>query len=152
MIERRWLTKEQKVEVVKQIMECVKSGMSFTKASRAIHNASFRSIQRWADSDKDIWELLHDKPYPYSVRVQISATRYERKVDTNPVLSWAVAAQHLREGKVVRHHESMLYRYRMNGGRLIEIRRCLETGTWHEADDLSVPLEAFLRWKYQVVE
>jgi hypothetical protein len=152
MIERRWLTKEQKIEVVKQIMDCVKSGVSFTNAARIIHNCPFKTIQRWADSDKDIWELLHDKPYPYSVRVQISATRYERKVDTNPVLPWAVAAQHLREGKTVRHHESMLYRYRMDGGRLIEIRRCLETGSWYEVDDLSVPLEAFLRWKYQVVE
>jgi hypothetical protein len=149
---RRWLTKEQKVEVVKQIMDCVKSGMSFTKASRAIHNASFKVIQRWADSDKDIWEMIYDKPYPYVVRVQVSATHYERKVDTAPVLPWAVAAQHLREGKTVRHHESMLYRYRMDGGRLIEIRRCLETGSWYEVDDLSVPLEAFLRWKYQVVE
>ena len=138
---RRWLTKEQKLEVAKKIMDMVATGVSRSRAAEIVHKATYQAIERWGYSDKDIWQVLQDTPYPYEPIVR----------DKN-VIPWAVAAKHLRDGKVVRHHESRLYRYRMNGGRLIEIRRCLETGKWYESNDLSLPLETFFRWRYEVVE
>lgn len=138
---RRWLTKEQKLEVAKKIMDIVNTGVSRSKASQIVHGCTFQAVERWGYSDKDIWQVLQDTPYPYEITIKHKS-----------VIPWSIAAQHLKEGKVVRHHESMLYRYRMNGGRLIEIRRCLETGKWYEADELSLPLETFFRWGYEVVE
>ncbi len=138
---RRWLNKEQKLEIANKIMDIVRSGVSRSRAAEIVHGCSFQQVERWAYTDENIWKVLNDNPYPY-----------ENRSKNKSVISWAVAAQHLKQGKIIRQHESMLYRYRMNNGRLIEIRRCLETGTWYEADNLSVPLEAFLRWDYEVVE
>jgi len=138
---RRWLNKEQKLEIANKIMDIVRSGVSRSRAAEIVHGCSFQQVERWAYSDEKIWKALNDNPYPY-----------EPTIKHKSVIPWSVAAQHLKEGKVVRHHESMLYRYRMNAGRLIEIRRCLETGSWYEADELSLPLETFFRWGYEVVE
>ena len=138
---RRWLNKEQKLEVAKKIMDMVGTGVSRSRAAEIVHGCSFQQIERWAYSDEKIWKVLNENPYPY-----------EPTIKHKSVIPWAIAAQYLKEGKVVRHHESRLYRYRMNGGRLIEIRRCLETGKWYEADELSLPLETFFRWRYEVVE
>lgn len=138
---RRWLNKEQKLEVAKKIMDMVGTGVSRSRAADIVHRCSFQQIERWAYSDEKIWKVLNDNPYPY-----------EPTIKHKSVIPWSIAAQHLKEGRVVRHHESMLYRYRMNSGRLIEIRRCLETGKWYEADELSLPLETFFRWRYEVVE
>ena len=138
---RRYLTKEQKADIARQIMDMVRTGVSRSRAAEIIYGVRFQQVERWGYSDKVIWEILNDNPYPH-----------EPTITNRKVIPWAVAAQHLRQGKVVRHHQSMLYRYRMNGGRLIEIRRCLETGRWYEADDLSLPLETFFRWGYEVIE
>ena len=138
---RRYLTKEQKADIARQIMDMVRTGVSRSRAANMIHGCSYQQVERWAYTDKTIWEILNDNPYPF-----------DQTIRHKNVIPWAVAAKHLRQGKVVRHHQSMLYRYRMNGGRLIEIRRCLETGKWYEADDLSLPLETFFRWGYEVVE
>ena len=92
---RRYLTKEQKADIARQIMDIVRTGVSRSRAAEIIYGVRFQQVERWGYSDKTIWEILNDNPYPH-----------EPTITNRKVIPWAVAAKHLRDRKSTRLNSS----------------------------------------------
>jgi len=45
----------------------------------------------------------------------------------------------------------MLYRYRLEGGRLLEYRKQLTSGDWYKTTEITIPEKAYETWKFEVV-
>lgn len=147
MQKRRFLTKEQKADVLTKIAERVKAGESKYDAAFDVAGMYWQNIYRWILQDEQLWKIVSDEPYPYDA--PILDLRYERTI---PCFDWNVAMSKLVQGLTIRPRGSMLYRYRLEAGTLMEYRKVLEGTDWYKTDDVTIPEKAYETWMFEVVE
>lgn len=146
MRKHRHLTKDEKIEVLKKIAVHIKAGYSKNKAGYMVAGVNGRNCFRWIDTDRELWEIINDEPYPYD------GCPINTKLDKfKSTFGWDEAMSRLAKGYTIRPEGSMLYKYRLEGGRLIEYRKSLDSHDWYRSNDITIPEKAYETWKFEVV-
>ncbi len=146
MRERKFLTKDEKIEILNQVAANIAAGHSKHKAAWLVCGINGRNIFRWLDKDKDLWEIIYTEPYPYD-----DAPIDGRKERSTPSFDWNEAMSKLVTGFTVRPKGSMLYKYRFENGRLVEYRKSLTSNDWYATTEVTIPEQAYDTWTFEVV-
>jgi hypothetical protein len=146
MQRRRFLTKPEKAEILSRVAERVKAGESKYDACYDIAGLYWQNVSRWLEKDADLWNIIMDEPYPYD-----GPLLNERNRTDLPCFDWNEAMAKLVAGCMIRPQGSMLYRYRLEGGRLLEYRKQLTSGDWYKTTEITIPEKAYETWKFEVV-
>ena len=146
MRERKFLTKSEKIQILKQVAANIAVGHSKSKAAWLVLGVNGRNIFRWLDKDRDLWQIIHTEPYPYDV-----APIDGRQERSTPSFDWNEAMSKLVTGLTIRPSGSMLYKYRFENGRLIEYRKSLTSNDWYATPEVTIPEQAYDTWTFEVV-
>lgn len=144
---RRFLNKSEKAEILTLIAERVKAGESKYDAAYALAGLYWQNVYRWIEKDIDLWRIFTDEPYPYGDR--LPEDRNHKHVKT---FTWDEVISKLKQGHTVCPFESMLYRYKIESGRLVEYRKSLTGNEWYPSYEISIPERAYKTWKFEIVE
>lgn len=146
MKDKKFLTKDEKIEILKQVAKHIDAGYAKHRAASLVWGANGRNILRWLDKDKDLWEIIYTEPYPYS-----DGPIDGRQEIRTPSFDWNEAMSKLVTGFTIRPRGSRLYKYRFENGRLVEYRKSLTSNDWYATTEVTIPEQAYDTWTFEVV-
>lgn len=148
MRDRRCYNDAEKTDIVKQTKALMDAGVAKSFAPLRVAGVSWSRIENWCLQTEERWSVMYpDIQFPHHVRGESG-----RHKDRSDLLSWEQAVRLMREGFTIRPEDSMLYRYTIENGELVEWRRHLGTFKWQKADDVTLNRHTYRQWKYEVVE
>lgn len=138
---------EEKLVIVKQTKALIDNGIAKSVASLRVAGVYWARIETWCLMTEEAWNVM----YPGTVFPHHVGGESGRK-DKAQLLSWDQAVNLMHKGMTIRAEDSMLYRYTIEGGKLVEWRRNLGTFIWGKADNVTIDRYNYKNWKYEVVE
>lgn len=144
---RHKYTMQEKFEIVCATKRLIDSGVSKSTASLRAAGVYWQQLTSWLNQSEELWQVMYPGiTYPKQAKSLPGAKQ------NAGLIPWHMAVRALHAGATIRYEESMLYRYKLEGGRLVEYRRCLDTWQWKPAPEISRTTINFREWWWEVVE
>jgi hypothetical protein len=145
---RRNFSYNEKLKIIKQTKLLIDEGIAKSVAPLQVAGVYWQRVETWCMLTQEAWDVM----YPGTTFPHHIGGESGRHKDRTNLLSWNQAVKLMHEGLTIRAEDSMLYRYTIEDGKLVEWRRDLGTFEWAKADDVTIDRYNFKRWMYEVVE
>lgn len=140
-------SEDEKTMMVRKTKALINDGVPKSIASLRATGIQWVTVEHWCVQSIERWSIMYPGvPFPHRGKGEAGPK------DKSNLLSWTKALRMMREGFTIRPEESMLYRYSIENGKLVEWRRNLSTFEWSKADDVTLNRICYKQWMYEVVQ